>query len=99
MDIEAIARASGMETDCMNMGAASCVYTDGCQGVSQAQLEAFAALLLGEERERCATAAVDAAAAAVKKYESETGPVRQPYANNRLMHVGWAAADAILRPN
>ena len=51
------------------------------------------------ERERCALLAVDAAAAAVKKYEDDPAPVRQPYANNRLMHVGWAAADLIRGPN
>jgi len=47
------------------------------------------------ERERCARLAVDAAAAAVKKYEDDQAPVRQPYANNRLMHVGWDAAERI----
>jgi hypothetical protein len=52
MNIEAIAKAAGMETDCMNKGAASCVYTDGCEGVAQEQLEAFAAGVRAEERAR-----------------------------------------------
>lgn len=51
------------------------------------------------EKERCARLAIDAAAAAVKKYDDDLAPVRQPYANNRLMHVGWAAADAIRGTN
>lgn len=51
------------------------------------------------ERERCARLAVAAASAAVKKYEDDPTPVRQPYANNRLIHVGWDAADLIRGPN
>lgn len=51
--------------------------------------------ILAAERERCARLAVDAATAAFEKYKNDMAPVRQPYANNRLKHVGWAAADAI----
>ena len=67
------------------------------------QMREYAAAVAAEaverEKERCARLAIDAAAAAVKKYEDDLAPVRQPYANNRLMHVGWAAADAIRGTN
>lgn len=45
------------------------------------------------ERERCAITVIDSAAAASKKFTDD--PVKQPYANNRLIHVGWDAAAAI----
>ncbi len=81
-------------------------YSDIRRNDPRENREALRDLILGEladevqavrkaERERCALLAVDAAVAAVKKYEADPAPVRQPYANNRLMHVGWAAADAI----
>lgn len=58
-------------------------------------LRRWAAGLQAAERERCARLAVDAALAAVRRYEYDPAPVQQPYANNRLLHVGWSAADAI----
>lgn len=46
-----------MQTNCMNHGAASCVYTEGCNGVSQSALQRFAELVRADERERCAKVA------------------------------------------
>lgn len=46
--IEELAREAGMEAELWNMGAASCVYTEGCEGVGRDALERFAALVLEE---------------------------------------------------
>lgn len=53
MGIEALAKKAGMVTE-WNAGAASCVWTYGCAGVSAEELKAFAALVAEEEREACA---------------------------------------------
>jgi hypothetical protein len=70
-----------------------------CESEIAAQLvfEGWTMAVEKTERERAAQLAVDAASAAVKKYEDDPAPVRQPYANNRLMRVGWDAADRIRR--
>lgn len=59
MDIEKLPREAGMCVE-MNSGAASCVWTEGCSGVSAAELQEFAALVVEEcarvcerSRERC----------------------------------------------
>ncbi|MDE2419515.1 MAG: hypothetical protein KGN32_17125 [Burkholderiales bacterium] len=52
IDIEAIAREAGMES-ALNMGAPSCVWTEGCEGVSQQHLQRFAALLLEKAAQVC----------------------------------------------
>ena len=44
-DVEELAVKAGMQS-ALNMGAASCAWTEGCEGVSQQHLERFAALVL-----------------------------------------------------
>lgn len=84
-------------------------YSDIRRNDPRENRDALRDLILGEldeeleavrnaELERCALLAVDAAVASMKKYKDDPSPVLQPYANNRLMHVGWAAADAIRGP-
>lgn len=46
-NIEEMAREAGMVSR-LNMGAASCVYSLGCNGVTQEHLEAFARLVAQE---------------------------------------------------
>lgn len=53
-DIVRMAREAGMVTTLAQMGAASLVYTDGCDGVALGELERFAALVAAHERELCA---------------------------------------------
>lgn len=43
--IEELAREAGINTEFMNMGGASHVTTEGCNGVAQAEFERFAALV------------------------------------------------------
>lgn len=43
--IPRLAREAGMNTEAMNCGSGSCVYTEGCNGVGQGELERFAALV------------------------------------------------------
>lgn len=57
--------------------------------------QAALAAAVAAERERCARLAVEVAAAMFDEYSSDSVPVKQPYANNRLMHVGWRVADAV----
>lgn len=52
-DLERMAREAGMQTDCMNHGAASCVYTEGCNGVSQSALQRFAELVRADCAKVC----------------------------------------------
>lgn len=61
--------------------------------VAKAAIAAAAPAIRKAEREMCANLAVDIASHAAKQYTDN--PVRQPYANNRLMHVGWSTAEAI----
>lgn len=62
---------------------------------TRATLDIAIAQARREEMERCAIIAVEVAAEAVKRFADDPNPVRQPYANNRLMHVGWNAATAM----
>ncbi len=55
-----------------------------------AELEAFAQAVA----KRCAEIANSTAQAAYDKYAAESRPVN-PFAANRLRHVGWNAADTI----
>lgn len=48
MDVIALAKQAGMVTELANMGAASCVHSEGCAAVSVADLEAFAALVAAD---------------------------------------------------
>ena len=49
MDIEQLAREAGMES-ALNQGSGSCVFSPGCNGVTQEHIEHFARLVA----ERCA---------------------------------------------
>lgn len=57
LDIVGLARRSGMVTEWF-AGSASCVWTNGCAGVSAEQLTAFAELVALAERERCICIAI-----------------------------------------
>ena len=51
-----LAESAGM-VNLLTNGAASCVHSDGCHGVSQEHLWKFAELVRADERERCAKVA------------------------------------------
>lgn len=50
MNFKEMAAAAGIKTDCMDMGAASCVYTDGCDGVAQQEFEGALYIAYAEGR-------------------------------------------------
>lgn len=53
MDIIELAKKVGMVTVFADMGAASCVNSEGCSAVSVSDLEHFAELVAATEREAC----------------------------------------------
>ena len=53
IDIEKLAMDAGMETQCLSMGAASCVYSLDVSGVTRGDLERFAALVLEQAAQKC----------------------------------------------
>ena len=50
-----LVEAAGM-VNLLNHGSGSCVYSEGCNGVTQEHLERFAELVRADERERICTA-------------------------------------------
>lgn len=50
-----LVEAAGM-VNVLNHGSGSCVYSEGCNGVTQEHLERFAELVRADERERICTA-------------------------------------------
>jgi DNA-binding CsgD family transcriptional regulator len=50
-DLERTAIAAGMQS-ALNMGSGSCVYSDGCHGVTQEHLQLFASLVRGQSSRR-----------------------------------------------
>lgn len=51
-DVEELAVKAGMQS-ALNMGAGSCAWTEGCEGVSQQHLQRFAALVLEKAAQVC----------------------------------------------
>lgn len=51
-ELEKMVEAAGM-VNVLNHGSGSCVYSEGCHGVTQEHLERFAELVRAAERQRC----------------------------------------------
>ena len=78
----------------------ACQYLpDGTRLYTADQMHAYAQACadaaVAQERERAARLAVEVSMGYASKWENDMAPVKQPYANNRILHAGWAVADAI----
>ena len=65
-----LVEAAGM-VNVLNHGSGSCVYSEGCHGVTQEHLERFAEMVRADERKWCDQAMRDALEVAVRQNEHD----------------------------